>query len=247
MAMSLQLPSKKIWGLAVVGLVAVVGALWYHGRQVEANLLNARHAQFKDEQTARAYYNEVIARTTTVRTSVVSSFNQDDNLDTLATSDTNLSLYTSNNLKVSANESEESLRAYGAGLAEILAAYSAPRENDLKVMLAALDSQKKSDLAPLKEAQILHLKAVDQLLALSVPKSAAVVHLRLINNLAGQAMLLANMLQVFEEPLLALESAQAEYQQLADFYELAGEINTYFSGRNITFSNTEGTKIYQTI
>lgn len=247
MAINLQLPSKKIWGLAVVGLIVVVGALWYHGRQVETDLLNARHAQFKDEQAARAYYNEVITRTNTVRTSVVSSYNEGDNLDTFATSDTNLSLYTKSSLKISQDESEAALRAYGASIAEILSSYSAPRENDLKVMLAALDSQKKSDLAPLKEAQTLHLKAVDQLLALSVPKSAGVIHLQLINNLAGQAMLLANMLQVFEEPLLALESAQAEYQQTADFYELVGEINLYFRGRNITFSNTEGAKIYQTI
>lgn len=247
MAISLQLPSKKIWGLALGGLVIIVGALWYHGRQVEDDLLNARHAQFKDEQAARAYYSEVIARTNTVRTSAVQSLNEEDFLDTLATSDTNLSLYTANNLKLASNESETALRAYGAGLAQTLSAYSAPRENDLKVMLAALDSQKKSDLAPLKEAQTLHLKAVDELLALTVPKSAAALHLRLVNNLAGQAMLLANMLQVFEEPLLALESAQVEYQQTADFYELASEINVYFRGRNITFNEAEGAKIYQTI
>ncbi len=246
MAINLQLPGKRFWWLLVAVIIVVVGLLWWHGREVEQDLINERHAQFKDGQAAQAYYQEIITRTTTVRAGVVNSL-ESDNLETLVTSDTDLDSYSTKSFKLGATEDKATLKAYGERIAVILSPYGEARENELKVLLTALNTQKISDLAPLSETQDMHEQAVQQLLALVVPKSAATLHLKLLNNLSAQAALLANMEQVFTQPLLALESAQALYQHSADFYLLAGEINTYFRSRQVIFDNQEGARIYQTI
>ncbi|MBP9855984.1 MAG: hypothetical protein KBC48_01595 [Candidatus Pacebacteria bacterium] len=246
MAINLQLPGKKFWWLLVAVIIVTIGLLWYHGRGVEQDLINERHAQFKDGQAAQAYYQEIITRTTTVRESAVNSL-ETDNLETLVTSETDLNSYNSKSFKLGTAEDATTLKAYGEKIGAILKPYGEPRENELKVLLEALNSQQANDLLALREIRQMHEQAVTQLLALVVPKSAATLHLKLINNLSAQAHLLTNMEQVFTQPLLALESAQALYQHSADFYLLAGEINIYFQGRNIIFNNQEGAKIYQTI
>ena len=91
------------------------------------------------------------------------------------------------------------------------------------------------------------MHTVLKLLKLKTPKSAGSIQLQLINNLNNQSKLINNMGQVFDQPLLALESAQLEYKTVGEFYQLTGEINKYFRTRGVTFSPNEAVKIYQTI
>ena len=248
MAFSLPLPTKKFWLFAGLAVLVVLISLWYVGKGYQDNLEATNLTNLKLSKEEVSYYNKIIARAIELRSITNQTLTLKDkaNLDNLTlkpvTSDYKLS-----DLSIGVSEDAPSLKLYGQALGQILSTFSAVRTNELKVMLDALDSHDQSQLAQLVKIKNDLDNTVLKLLKLKTPKSAGSIQLQLINNLNNQSKLINNMSQVFDQPLLALESAQLEYKTVGEFYQLTGEINKYFRTRGVTFSPNEAVKIYQTI
>jgi hypothetical protein len=249
MAFSLSLPTRKFWLFAAGVLVVVLALLWWTGKKYQEQAAVSPAAPLNLSATDLAYYQKIAARATELRALTSESLTKTATatLATLATQATTKDTYEQTDLKFSKKEDTASLKLYGQSLGQILQVFSTPRPNEAQIMLTALDTKDESQLAALASVKTELDSTVAKLLKLPTPKSAANLQLALINNLHQQSRLLSNMLQVFNQPLLALESAQAEYQTVADFYQLAGQINAYFHSRGVTFSGSEAVKIYQTI
>lgn len=248
MAFSLPMPTKKFWLFAGVVAIVALGGLWYVGKSHEGNFKgdNLDNLHLSKEQID--YYNKIVARALELRTITSQSLASatTTNLKTLTDQNLSKTNYTQKSLVVSKKEDAASLKLYGQSVGQILSVFSTPRLNESKIMLIALDTKNPQKLAELAEAKKNLDNSVAKLLKLNTPKSAIPIHLKLVNNLNRQSKLITNMEQVFEEPLLALESAEASYQTINNFYQLTSEINQYFRARGIIFSPTETVKIYQT-
>jgi len=234
---------KKWYLWAALLLVAGFWLLWYLGGREPAGtiILTA-----EESQSAATYYQRLLSRASNLRQITGDSITNDKALSTLI-GQGGVIVYQKTDLKISKTENLETIRAYGENLARTLRPYAEPRDNESKIMLVALETNKPRDLAPLEQAQRMHGRVLDDLLILATPPSAVDLHLKLVNNLATQKRLTGNMLQVFSEPLLALESAQLQYQEAKRFFQLAGEVNQYFRSRGIIFTPAETLRIYLTI
>lgn len=246
MAISLHMPSKKFWLLILGVLVVAVAVLWRLGKDNESALLAKKLAAIKSSQEAMAYYNQIIDRTKEIRSLAGGSLVNNKPLETILTNPVDKAFYEPSDLKTSKKEDAASLKAYGESLGAALAAYSAPRENEAKTMLKALDAKNSDLLSPIKNSITVHNAVLAKLAKLTPPKSALSLQINLMNNIKLQSQLLTNMLEVFSQPLLALESAQAEHQATLNFYQLASDINLYFRSRGVVFSPTETVNLYST-
>ncbi len=248
MAFSLPMPTKKFWLFAGVVAIVALGGLWYAGKSYEGNFKgdNLNNLHLSKEQVD--YYNKIVARALELRAITSQSLDTPTttSLKTLASQNLSKTNYTQKSLTISKKEDAASLKLYGQSVGQILSVFSTPHLNESKIMLTALDTKNPQKLAELAALKKTLDTTVTKLLKLSTPKSAVILHLKLVNNLNLQSKLLTNMEQVFDEPLLALESAEASYKTVNDFYQLAGEINQYFRARGIIFNPTETVKIYQT-
>lgn len=241
------MPTKKFWLFAGVVAIVALGGLWYTGKSYQANLNgnNLNNLHLTKEQTD--YYNKIVARALELRSIASQSLTSTTtSLKTLASQNLAKSNYTQKSLIISKKEDAASLKLYGQSLGQILSAFSEPRLNESKIMLTALDTKNPQKLVELAELKQTLDNTVAKLLKLSTPKSAVTLHLKLINNLNLQSKLVTNMEQVFEQPLLALESAETSYKTVNNFYQLTSEINQYFRSRGIIFNPSETVKIYQT-
>lgn len=152
--------------------------------------------------------------------------------------------YESKGLNITAGADAATLTDYGRGVAKILAEhFQKDTENEIKIVLQALESQKADALAPVSRSQELYLETARRLLATGVPASAAEIHLELANAFLGIAELDFNMEKVLAEPVLALESARVYPLRYAALLDAVHGINRYFLEQNIRFGEEDNVKI----
>lgn len=247
MGINLPRPSKKIVLLALILLAVILAVLWFAGRQNELMEKTLQQATAAKQAANERYYQELVNRTVYLRNLAGKSLFGSQKLKSLPVASESVILYEESDLNLSSDESEEALRAYGEALGSALKPYGQERANESQLMLEALNQKNSTPLIKLQAVKTLHETTINRLLKITVPESAATIHLKLLNNLAARSLMLGNMLQVFDQPLLALESAQAEYKAANEFYQLAGEINQYFRSRDIIFNPEETVKIYHNI
>lgn len=152
--------------------------------------------------------------------------------------------YEEKNLKTADFTDAATLTNYGREVAKILAEhFQKDIENEIKTVLMVMENKKADELAPVTRSRELYLETAKKLLAVTVPATAVAVHLELINALAGVAELDFNMEKVFQEPVVALESARIYPFRYAALLNAVQNINRYFVEQNIRFAEEDNVKI----
>lgn len=217
----------------VIILIITIGVLWYFGNKKKSQdqALTAAEEKVLLEQNSKLkqVVSEALARKGTLKT-----FRYSDLPRRASTTD----------LKITTKVSTSTLKAYGLGLASILKPYEAERENEGKVMLRFLEKRDPKDLETLKRIALIYQNTDRELLTVPTPKEAAYLHTKLINRVRVMSALARNMSLVLEEPVLALESAEAYQKELALFYKTTEELSNYFKSKQIVFEPQEKINIY---
>ena len=218
--------------LIVLVLVAVLGVLRWLGLKQE----------LEKEEVDLTYYQSLLDKERDLENIVASRLNQKGL--TATTSDKSYTRYQVSNLKVNEEVSEATVRQYATDIFRILKPYETVRPNEAEVMVAALNNQNQSQLAPIQKTINMHKLAVTELLELSVPKDAQLVHVRLVNSLSQVIPLLENMANVFNDPAHGLESGQEYLKRASGFFWATENINVYFFNHNLIFPKEASLNLY---
>ncbi len=151
--------------------------------------------------------------------------------------------YKSSDLKTVVISATSSLRTYGLQVAQILKPLSADRQNEVETMLAALDNKDASKIQIITEIQTTYQNIAASLIKLPAPKGVASIQLNIANDAALMTLLLSNMSQVLNQPVLALQSSQQYMQIQPVFYSDLAALDKYLLDRGVKFSAAESLSI----
>lgn len=149
-------------------------------------------------------------------------------------------VYAQSDILTISNESPAALRTFGNALGEIHKKNNPVKYEDSVLLLARAVKEKDPKIPTrlILNANAFHADAVDSLV-LSVPKSAVVVHLKLINALSRMESVIRSFAKIYDDPVMAVVGV-SEYKiaikQLAD--ALKG-LREYFALRGIIFGANE--------
>ncbi len=216
------LPSKKALIIILIIILAAVGVLWYLGREAGP--------------APTTPVEELVAQVATQK-------------KTLKQYDAALlpREFVEKDLIVTTKTDAATLRQYGLALTDALRAYATPRGSELAALDEAISQKSAASLEAIKQAQAIHQEATTKLLAVTVPKPAVALHLSLLFHTSRLAYLAGNMVQVLDEPILALESADRYIRYALSFYRKSEAINDFFTEYKVTFQPGEGIIFYITI
>ncbi|MEX0918945.1 MAG: hypothetical protein WDZ85_03210 [Candidatus Paceibacterota bacterium] len=227
-----------IWSLLLIVLIGGI-LLWLVGGLAEKK----REAERLD------YYAQLIKEDRDLQSLITKNLAAKGVLLELSDIEDNLNRphFTVADLNIIENSNDETLRQYGREMGQILNRYQAPRDNEIVLMLEAVRLSQPSLLTNLVKAKELNELVVNELRQVAIPKDAQVVHLRLLNNIHQLTINLDNMSAIFDEPILALESAEAYIKNYALFFQAVEGINVYFTKKGIMFNKDETAQIYDSI
>ncbi|MDO8183601.1 MAG: hypothetical protein Q7T49_01265 [bacterium] len=238
MAFSLPLPTKKFWAFAVVVIILIIAVLWWLGDIDNGPTANLGE-QIKTEETP------LTEQLQNIQNLVTTKLAKDGSLAQFTTSNLPAD-YKNSQLKTVTLESREVIRAYAAAISESLSIYDNSRDNDVKLVLKAIDTNNSAALGALSISKLQYDKTIKDLATLKVPKSAAEIHLAIINSLQKMSSLLAPMQQALDEPTLALQASQEYLKANLQFAVYLQILNQYFQKQNLVFSEQEQVKINPT-
>jgi hypothetical protein len=240
--------AKKVAITIIIILIGVIGSLWYVGYKQSRTNLSAKPA------------GSLMATSTGLDFDLKSYIEGRNNLEQIiveklaagiASSSsvilpTKVASYTAGKIIISNDLSADNLKAYGQQIAKVLATYNLGQIDEIATTLEALEQKN-----PIKAQSLLAIATSDKqiissLLKVSVPKTAATIHLNLINNLSQNAALLTDMSKILDNPYLGLQSADLYRVQKLNFYKAIDKINNFFKTDNIIFSPEEGSNLYLT-
>ena len=151
--------------------------------------------------------------------------------------------YKLSDLKTVTIAATSSLRNYGLQVTQILKPLGVDRENEAKVMLSALDNKDSSKINKVADSQAMYQNIATNLAKLPAPKGVASIQLKIVNDAAMMALLLSNMSQVLNQPVLALQSSQQYMRIQPVFYTDLAALNKYLLDRGVKFSTQESLPI----
>lgn len=153
--------------------------------------------------------------------------------------------YQLTNLKITADVSTSSLRRYGLALVSALKPYGTDRQNEIALMLSALNQKDQTKVSQLIATVTTNKQVVASLLNVLVPRNLMNFHLALINHLSEGIALLTDMSLILDNPYLALSSADLYRVQKLSFYNDIGKINGFFKESGIVFTEAESGQVFK--
>jgi len=127
-------------------------------------------------------------------------------------------LYTTADIKLSANNSAEFLASYGEAIAQILVNQEdTTEENEAVILQHAVDNQNPDELKKLDVKIAIYSAILSQTLALTAPTIAAKEHLDLINSYQAVLNDIKAMRTAFSDPMLALLRMKRYEDDVAGF------------------------------
>jgi len=146
-------------------------------------------------------------------------------------------VYKTADLNVLQDNTRPTIQTYSQDLKKALAPISLIDQNPIALLLIAIDSQNTEPVKKILTISSLYQTAVTQLVATSVPSTATVAHLRLINTLNELYLITSAMAEIQTEPLKATQAgeyfSEAFKTMLSDF----NFINKYFQNSGIIFDD----------
>lgn len=142
--------------------------------------------------------------------------------------------YAKTDLKITSEETAATLKAYQDGLFQAIKDFGHQKnEDELALLLRFVEQGDKGALITLSLLQTSYPQLINKLLALTVPESAAKLHLELLNQTAIISETVFYMTRAEKEPLLALESGQSLQAKKAAFAQTLMALLNYFGERNL--------------
>lgn len=136
-------------------------------------------------------------------------------------------------INISTDSSTSTLGKYGVDLSVAFSPYTLLKRDPVAVVQEIYATGATSSVAEITDTATLHKTALKELLVLSVPAVVVDLHLKIINNIELQTVLLANMAEIADQPVLALQSSQIYQLINLEFYKNLSDLNKFFDTNNI--------------
>ncbi len=141
--------------------------------------------------------------------------------------------YTSNDLSL-IEETPQTLKTYLSSMGKTLQKTFTVKESELVTFARAVESKNPSDLKQLDVPIGIYTDIVDDLLSMPTPKSAASVHVSLLNNFSDLIAVLTTMEKLYDDPLGALASVKKIPEVQKSLQQSVADMGVYFTTRNVT-------------
>lgn len=142
------------------------------------------------------------------------------------------------------NETTSSIEVYGRQLATVLKPLGTPRPNEAELLLELLETKDKETASKIYQAGKVHLSIYNNLKAMTVPQSAAPLHLKVMKNISKTMVSLGNMGQALDDATIAVSSGLTYQAEALALFNSIAEINNYFVAKGITFTPDDRIVIY---
>jgi len=156
-----------------------------------------------------------------------------------------LKSYSKADLVVYKTEGPAVTRQYAEDLKYALEPYSNPNmPSEVDALMYEYEQGDGEGIKSLQRQKEVHALATAAIAKLSVPKSMTTYHLAVLNSTSRMQYLTENMLQVNENPLLALTSARMFGKEGAHFIEAMTVVNNSLANQGIFADEVAGKKLY---
>jgi len=154
--------------------------------------------------------------------------------------------YTSADLKISNTENTTAIKKYGNDTGAVFVNNALPNtENEMVIVGRALNTEDPKLLAKLDPILLNYHKILNELLAVSVPKSAENQHLDLVNSLSLMIETVEAMKTTFTDPITGLTALKNYPENLQNFGDTVSNLKTYFLEKGVVFSDTESGALFK--
>lgn len=154
--------------------------------------------------------------------------------------DLNPTEYTASHVTVAPSESTTSLRAYGNKMGEIVRSTSIrSKENELEILKRYLEMSDFRVLSELDPFIAAYKNVIARSLAVTVPRSAILLHLDYINNLSRILRTVEAMKTIESDPLSTSGALVQHEIHIQNFLELMEDYTLYFVQKNVIFQQSE--------
>lgn len=144
--------------------------------------------------------------------------------------------YNISNINISTDSSTSTLSKYALDISKSLSPYALLSQDPVAVVQDIYNSGATSTISLIADTQTLHRTALESLLDVPVPTTATDLHLRIVNNIELQKTLLGNMMQIADQPLLALQASQIYQIVNLEFYKNISDLNKFFEVNNVSIN-----------
>lgn len=230
--------NKKKLVIAGLIILVILALLWLIG-----GLTKDRR-----EQSRHDYYLTLVKENRSLQALVEKNLvAKGINLDPISNIDEPNSQYGPADITILEEVDESSLKNYGLKISEILSPYGEPRNNEVLLVLDAIQAANPTAIKALTNTQTLHDQAISSLLSITVPQNAQVIHLILLNSIQRLSDDLAVMSQALEDPQAALQASEEYIINYILFFKAIEGVNIYFDKQGVTFDQQNIASIYDSI
>jgi hypothetical protein len=148
-------------------------------------------------------------------------------------------IYSQSSLKTFNSNTSNDFKTYGNTLGSIIKENSVSSENELLILEKAIQTQDKQALAKLDIIIASYRNIVKELLAVSVPTTAAEFHADLINGFNAAIASDEDMKKLFDDPIVALYSTQSYQKAVIDISDSMRSMYLLFQARGVEYTNSE--------
>jgi hypothetical protein len=152
--------------------------------------------------------------------------------------------FTKDNLIISQDNSEKSLRRYAADMRVALSPFAVDRENEAELVIQGVRGEDPSFARKISASAVAHARAAARLSEIIVPSTATDIHLDLLNTVTRLSLLLGHMSNVTEEPVTGLQSAEIYLIEHPYLFIHINRLNRFFKDKGMLFSEEESIVVY---
>ena len=154
--------------------------------------------------------------------------------------------YTPTDLKISNTENTTAIKKYGNNTGAVFVNNVLPNtENEMVIVGRALNTEDPAVLVKLDPILLNYHKILNELLVVSVPKSAGGPHLDLVNSLSLIIETVEAMKTTFTDPITGLTALKNYPENLQNFGDTISNLKTYFIEKGVVFSDTESGALFK--
>lgn len=148
-------------------------------------------------------------------------------------------VFTLSDIQTHTSDEQSAIRTYGNALGSVITRNSVTAEHEGIILLNALEKSDPEELVKLDRLIYAYQAMLDETLDMSVPPSAAGLHLKFANSFSLMAYMLTDMRNAFNDPVAALIAVQNYANNASFLYEAFLDSEKYFSQNNIEFDQEE--------
>lgn len=149
-------------------------------------------------------------------------------------------LYRLDNVKIASDETKATITKYRDEFRQALRTYmekmALNSADEVELLVNFVEKNDVKSLSELNASKNNHQELLNTLIRMEVPKSAAIIHLAILNSLKQAMMIISQMTQVTTEPLLAMKNSLLLHQQRGDWYTEMIPLNNYFLTQGINMN-----------